>query len=205
MNTAHSTVSTQLLHANQLGTDEIARALSAISAHQVDYADIYCQRTAYESWHLEEGMVKSGSFQIDQGVGVRAVSGEKTAFAYADSLSPAVLRQAAEAVRTIGATGQERQVKLAGSASRQQVALYTPDNPIPGLDSAAKVALLNRVEQLAKAADPRIVQVMAGLTCEHDLIYLARLDGITAADIRPLVRLSITVVAKQGERREVGS
>ena len=110
MNTAHSTVSAQLLHANQLGTDEIARALSAISAHQVDYADIYCQRTAYESWHLEEGMVKSGSFQIDQGVGVRAVSGEKTAFAYADSLSPAVLRQAAEAVRTIGVAGQERQV-----------------------------------------------------------------------------------------------
>ena len=205
MNTAHSTVSAQLLHANQLGTDEIARALSAISAHQVDYADIYCQRTAYESWHLEEGMVKSGSFQIDQGVGVRAVSGEKTAFAYADSLSPAVLRQAAEAVRTIGVAGQERQIKLADSANRQQVALYTPDNPITGLDSAAKVALLNRVEQLAKAADPRIVQVMAGLTCEHDLIYLARLDGITAADIRPLVRLSITVVAKQGERREVGS
>ena len=205
MNTAHSTVSAQLLHANQLGTDEIARALSAISAHQVDYADIYCQRTAYESWHLEEGMVKSGSFQIDQGVGVRAVSGEKTAFAYADSLSPAVLRKAAEAVRTIGAAGQERQIKLTDSANHQQVTLYTPDNPIPGLDSAAKVALLNRVEQLAKAADPRIVQVMAGLTCEHDLIYLARLDGITAADIRPLVRLSITVVAKQGERREVGS
>ena len=168
MNTAHSTVSAQLLHANQLGTDEIARALSAISTHQVDYADIYCQRTAYESWHLEEGMVKSGSFQIDQGVGVRAVSGEKTAFAYADSLSPAVLRQAAEAVRTIGAAGQERQINLAGSAGRQQLALYTPGNPIHGLDSAAKVALLNHVEQLAKAADPRIVQVMAGLTCEHD-------------------------------------
>jgi len=108
-------------------------------------------------------------------------------------IQTAVLQQAAEAVRTIGATGQERQVKLAGSASRQQVALYTPDNPIPGLDSAAKVALLNRVEQLAKAADPRIVQVMAGLTCEHDLIYLARLDGITAAE-KILQELSCAVV-----------
>ncbi|OAM26909.1 MULTISPECIES: metalloprotease TldD [Eikenella] len=209
MNTIQQTVSSQLLHANQLGSAELSRALSAISAHHVDYADIYCQRTAYESWHLEEGMVKSGSFHIDQGVGVRAVSGEKTAFAYADSLNPAVLRQAAEAVRTIGAAGQERQIKLDGSGSfsgsRTQPALYAADNPILGLDSAAKVALLNRVEQLAKAADPRIVQVMAGLTCEYDLVYLARLDGRTAADIRPLVRLSVSVVAKQGERREMGS
>ncbi|MBH5329740.1 metalloprotease TldD [Eikenella sp. S3360] len=209
MNATQQTVSEQLLQANQLNSAELSRALAAISAHHVDYADIYCQRTAYESWHLEEGMVKSGSFHIDQGVGVRAVSGEKTAFAYADSLSPAVLRQAAEAVRTIGAAGQERQIRLddsgSFSGSRTQPALYAADNPIIGLDSAAKVALLNRVEQLAKAADPSIVQVMAGLTCEHDLIYLARLDGRTAADIRPLVRLSITVVAKRGERREMGS
>lgn len=204
MNTIQQTVSEQLLHANQLDAAELSRALAAISAHHVDYADIYCQRTAFESWHLEEGMVKSGSFHIDQGVGVRAVSGEKTAFAYADSLNLAVLHQAAEAVRTIGAAGQERQVKLDAS-SRAQPALYAAENPILGLDSAAKVALLNRVEQLAKAADPRIVQVMAGLTCEYDLVYLARLDGRTAADIRPLVRLSVSVVAKQGDRREMGS
>ncbi len=204
MNTIQQTVSEQLLHTNQLDAAELSRALAAISAHHVDYADIYCQRTAFESWHLEEGMVKSGSFHIDQGVGVRAVSGEKTAFAYADSLNPAVLHQAAEAVRTIGAAAQERQVNLDAS-SLAQPALYAAENPILGLDSAAKVALLNRVEQLAKAADPRIVQVMAGLTCEYDLVYLARLDGRSAADIRPLVRLSVSVVAKQGERREMGS
>lgn len=205
MSNIQKTVTEHLLHANQLDLAEIARALAVISSHKVDYADIYCQRTAFESWHLEEGMVKSGSFHIDQGVGVRAVSGEKTAFAYADSLNMEVLQQAATAVRTIASTGQERQIKLPDSAHSRHPALYTLDNPIIGLDSAAKVALLNRVEQLAKAADPRIVQVMAGLTCEYDLIYLARLDGRTAADVRPLVRLSVTVVAKQGERRETGS
>lgn len=198
------TVAEQLLHANRLHEHHLAAALAQIGSHRVDYADIYCQHTAFESWHLEEGMVKSGSFQIDQGVGVRAVSGEKTAFAYSDNLTAEALAQAARAVRTIGAAGQNRSADL-----RFQVAsvppLYDAANPITGLDSEAKVALLEKVERLAKAADPRIVQVMAGLTCEYEMVYLARLDGRVAADIRPLVRLSVTVVAKQGERREAGS
>ncbi|MCP2041811.1 TldD protein [Neisseria sp. HSC-16F19] len=199
----HTLVQQQLLAANGLADADFARALGLIGAHTVDYADIYCQRTAYESWHLEEGMVKSGNFHIEQGVGVRAVSGEKTAFAYADSLDVQALTDAATAVRAIGRAAQERTVAL--TPGRLAPAQYGSDNPIASLDAAAKVALLQKIEALAKAADPRIVQVMAGLVCEHDWIYLARLDGRSHADIRPLVRLSLTVIAQQGTRREQGS
>lgn len=203
MQAAYSTVQRDLLAANQLSPEILARNLALIGGHRVDYADIYCQRTAFESWHLEEGIVKSGSFQIDQGVGVRAVAGEKTAFAYADSLHPDSIRRSAEAVRAIAAAGQDAEAQI--PSPRYGKAVHAVANPIGSLDSAAKVALLNKVEALAKVADPRIVQVMAGLTCEYDLVYIARLDGKHSADIRPLVRLSVTVIAKQGERREQGS
>lgn len=203
MHNHYHTVSQDLLAANALSPEDLAQSLALIGAHHVDYADIYCQRTAFESWHLEEGMVKSGSFQIDQGVGVRAVSGEKTAFAYADSLNLDSIKRSAHTVRVIGAAGGAGEVRVPRVQRVQPV--HQSVNPIYSLDSAAKVALLNRVETLAKAADPRIVQVMAGLTCEYDMVYIARLDGRHAADIRPLVRLSVTVIAKQGERREMGS
>ena len=208
------TVRQDLLAANGLDAEELARSLALIGARHVDYADIYCQRTAFESWHLEEGMVKSGSFQIDQGAGVRAVSGEKTAFAYTDSLDADGIRRCAQTVRAIGAAGRDTRMErpsekfsdgLNGRGAKNAPRVHTAANPIHSMDAAAKVALLQRIETLAKAADPRIVQVMAGLTCEYDLIYIARLDGRHAADIRPLVRLSVTVIAKQGERREMGS
>ena len=203
MQQTYPTVRHNLLEANHLSPELLARSLSIIGGRKVDYADIYCQHTAFESWHLEEGIVKSGSFQIEQGVGVRAVSGEKTAFAYADSLCIDSINRSAHAVRVIGAGGGEQHIRVPAVKHGKQV--HSGFDPIASLDSAAKVALLNKVETLAKAADPRIVQVMAGLTCEYDLIYIARLDGRHAADIRPLVRLSITVIAKQGERREMGS
>ena len=203
MQNIFQTVSQDLLQANQIGAEEIAQSLAIIGAHHVDYADIYCQRTAYESWHLDEGIVKSGSFQIDQGVGVRAVSGEKTAFAYADSLTTDAIQRAAETVKVIGASGNTVPIRVPTPVFGK--AIHGAFNPIVGLDSAAKVALLQKVEQLARAADSRVVQVMAGLTCEHDMVYIARLDGKHAVDIRPLIRLSLTVIVKQGNRREQGS
>ena len=201
-NTFH-TVSQNLLYSNGFDADELAKSLAIIGSHHVDFADIYCQRTAFESWHLDEGIVKSGSFQIEQGVGVRAVSGEKTAFAYADSLTSDAIKRAAHTVKVIGAAGNTAPVCVTTPVLGQSV--HGVFNPIHTLQSAEKVALLQKVEQLAKSADPRIVQVMAGLTCEHDMVYIARLDGKHAADIRPLVRLSIIVIAKQGDRREQGS
>ena len=188
----------------------LAKALGAIATHRIDDADLYFQYTRSEGWSLEEGIVKSGSFGIDQGVGVRAVAGEKTAFAYSDDISEAALMDAAHTVRTIAASGQSRKVKV---GTKQKVAgsrlLYAPMDPIATLDSTQKVALLEKVEKLARAKDPRVVQVMAGLAGEYDVVMVARADGTLAADVRPLVRLSVTVIAEQtvdGEvRREVGS
>jgi TldD protein len=190
----------------ELGEAAIAKALATIGEHRVDDADLYFQTTRHEGWSLEEGIVKSGSFSIDQGVGVRAVAGEKTAFAYSDDLSEEALLDAARTVRTIAAAGQNKRVKLARAprVATSRV-LYAPTDPIATLDSTQKVALLERVEKLARSKDPRIVQVMAGLAAEYDVVLVARADGTRAADVRPLVRLSVTVIAEQDGRREVGS
>ncbi len=187
------------------GLDEthLARALAAIRAHRVDDADLYFQTTRTEGWSLEEGIVKTGAFSIDQGVGVRAVSGEKTAFAYSDDISEASLLDAAHTVRSIAAAGQSARVRAAKVARSH--ALYPQLDPIATLDSTAKVQLLEKVEQLARARDPRVAQVMAGLASEYDVVLIARADGTLAADVRPLVRLSVTVIAQQGPRREMGA
>jgi TldD protein len=189
-----------------LSESVLARALATIGEHRVDDADLYFQYTRHEGWSLEEGIVKSGSFSIDQGVGVRAVVGEKTAFAYSDDLTEAALMDAARTVRTIAAAGQSRRVKLGTTpkvaASRT---LYAATDPIATLDSTQKVALLERIEKMARARDPRVVQVMASVGGEYDVVLVARADGTRAADVRPLVRLSITVIAEQNGRREVGS
>ncbi|MDE2145960.1 MAG: metalloprotease TldD, partial [Burkholderiales bacterium] len=193
-----------------LSEASIAQALATIGEHRIDDADLYFQTTRHEGWSLEEGIVKSGSFSIDQGVGVRAVAGEKTAFAYSDDLSPESLLEAARTVRTIAAAGQHRRVKV-GRAPRIAASrvLYAPTDPIATLDSTQKVALLEKVERLARAQDPRIVQVMASLGAEYDVVLVARADGTRAADVRPLVRLNVTVIAEQTVagvlRREVGS
>ena len=182
----------------------LAKALTLIGEHRVDDADLYFQLTRHEGWSLEEGIVKSGSFSIEQGVGVRAVAGEKTAFAYSDDLTEAALMDAARTVRSIAAAGQGRRVKVGASRAAASRTLYAATDPIGTLDSASKVALLEKVERLARSKDPRIVQVMAGVAAEHDVVLVARADGTRAADVRPLVRLSVTVIAEQGGRREVG-
>ncbi len=189
------------------GLDEshLWRVLAEIKAHRVDEADLYFQYTRSEGWSLEEGIVKTGSFSIDQGVGVRAVSGEKTAFAYSDDISEAALLDAARTVRSIGLARTNARSKVGTAKIARSRALYGPTDPISTLDSVTKVALLGKVETLARAKDPRVVQVMAGLAMEYDVVMVARADGVLAADVRPLVRLSVTVIAEQKGRRESGS
>ncbi len=189
------------------GLDEthLARALAEIRAHRVDDADLYFQYTRSEGWSLEEGIVKTGSFSIDQGVGVRAVSGEKTAFAYSDDISQASLLDAARTVRSIASAAQSGRVKVAPRKIATSRSLYPGIDPIASMDSTAKVALLEKAERQARAKDPRVAQVMVGLASEYDVVLVARADGTLAADVRPLVRLSITVIAEQNGRREVGS
>ena len=194
-----------LLEPYGLDESHLSHALAQIRTHQVDDADLYFQYTRAEGWSLEEGIVKTGSFSIDQGVGVRAVSGEKTAFAYSDDISMAALLDAARTVRTIAASGGNKSVQIPKHSVPGTRSLYSEHNPIASLGSAEKVALLEKIEKMARAKDPRVVQVMAGLASEYDVVLIARADGLLAADVRPLVRLSLTVIAEQGPRREVGS
>jgi TldD protein len=194
-----------LLEPFGLNETHLARALAEITAHAVDDADLYFQYTRSEGWSLEEGIVKTGSFSIDQGVGVRALSGEKTAFAYSDDISEASLLDAARTVRSIAAAGGNGRRRVGEKKIAGGRTLYQGLDPIATLDSTAKVQLLERTEKKARAKDPRIVQVMAGLASEYDVVMVARADGTLAADVRPLVRLSVTVIAEQNGRREMGS
>lgn len=194
-----------LLEPFGLTTAHLHQALAEIRSHGVDDADLYFQATRNEGWSLEEGIVKTGSFHIEQGVGVRAVSGEKTAFAYSDDLSWDSLLDAARTVRSISGQGQAKKVKVNASKVAKSRSLYADVDPIASMDSTAKVALLEKVERLAKAKDPRVAQVMAGLAAEHDVVLVARADGTLAADVRPLIRLSVTVIAEQNGRREMGN
>lgn len=189
------------------GLDEshLLKALGTMFTHKVDYADLYFQFTKSEGWSLEEGIVKTGSFSIDQGVGVRAVSGDKTAFSYSDEISMLALYDAAVATRTIARQGAGK-IKIASNMQQSGGrSLYLPNDPLTSLDASAKVQLLERIERMARNKDPRVVQVMAGLAAEYDVVLVARSDGVIAADIRPLVRLSVTVIAEQNGRREVGN
>lgn len=186
------------------GLDEshLHKAMGSMFSHKVDFADLYFQFTKSESWSLEEGIVKSGSFSIDQGVGVRAVSGDKTAFSYSDEISERALLEAAEATRTIARQGAGK-VKLARQLNQVGGrSLYLPNDPLTSLQATEKVALLEKLEKIARAKDPRIVQVMASLVGEYDVVLVARSDGVLAADVRPLVRLSLSVIVEQNGRRE---
>ena len=201
--TSLATAKSILLDPWGLSESDMARALGEIFTHKVDYADLYFQYTRSESWSLEEGIVKTGSFSIEQGVGVRALSGEKTAFAYSDTLSPEALLSSARVVRTIARQGAGRQKVMTGHAAPGHD-LYAAIDPVNTLSAPEKVALLERIERMARAADPHIVQVMAGLGAEYDVILVAGSDGRLAADVRPLVRLSLTVIAERNGRREMG-
>jgi len=202
-NSALAQAESLLLAPFSLGEGDLTRTFGQILTHQVDYADLYFQYSRSEAWSLDEGIVKSGSFNIDQGVGVRAISGEKTAFAYSDDISSRALGDAAIAVRAIAAAGQSGKLPALkhGAAARQ---LYVPHDPIASLPAEAKVKLLERLEGFARALDPRVLQVMASLAGEYEVILVAGSDGRLAADIRPLVRCSISVIVEENGKREQG-
>ena len=180
----------------------LSQVIASIHERDVDFADLYFQHARFESWSLEEGIVKAGSFSIDRGVGVRAVAGDKSAYAYSDDISPAALDEAAAAVRAIGRQGQSASAPVARRGGARS--LYRAGDPVGSLDEAAKVALLERLERMARARDPRVAQVMASLAAEQETVLIARSDGEIVADVRPLVRVSITVIVEENGRREQG-
>ena len=193
-----------LLTPHGLAPHQLERVFGQLFGNHVDYADLYFQYARSEAWSLEEGIVKSGSFNIEQGVGVRALAGEKTAFAYSDDISRAALQAAAGTTRAIAAAGARRQAPIL-RRSRQTPALYAANDPIASLDDTAKVKLLERLEAMARAADPRVTEVMAHIAGTWEVVLVARSDGRMAADVRPLVRVSITVIMHEHGRREQGS
>ncbi len=188
------------------GLDEthLQHTLATIFEHRADYADLYFQYTRSESYALEEGIVKSGSFGIDQGVGVRAVSGERTAFSYSDDISLEALLGAATTVRSIARSGASRTVPAKRLKTQRQRALYGAIDPVASATATDKIRMLEQVERYARACDPRVKQVMANIASEYDVVLVASSDGRIAADVRPLVRVSVTVIAEEHGRREQG-
>ena len=192
-----------LLSPSGLQLTDIDELMGRLAGNKIDYADIYFQHSRQEGWSLEDGKVKSGSRSTDQGVGLRAVSGEKTGFAYSDALNFSALEKAAEAARSISNHGGG--ISQIPFKARTAPALYSTADPLTSLASEDKIKLLQLVEAEARASDPRVSQVMASLASVHDVVLVARSDGEMVADVRPLIRLNITVIAEQAGRREQGS
>ncbi len=192
-----------LLAPTGLGDTELSRVLDQLMQPGIDSADLYFQLSRSESWALEDGIVKEGSHSIEQGVGVRALSGEKTGFAYSDEIVLPALTQAAQAARAIARSGQ--QTSLAAWQGRAGHQLYVPLDPLSTLDETAKVQLMEMLDREARKFDPRVQQVMVSLASTHDVVLIAGSDGTLAADVRPLVRLNVSVIVEQNGRREQGS
>ncbi|MCL2075444.1 MAG: metalloprotease TldD [Betaproteobacteria bacterium] len=195
----------RLLTPYGLAMPDLERALAGIMAQGADDADLYFQYSRAESWSLDEGIVKAGSFGIDQGFGARAVSGEKTAYAYSDDIGQAALESVSAHVRAITSAGGDACLPVCLAASPLPLPLYGSLDPIASLAAAEKVRLLERLEAFARAEDTRVLQVMASLAGEWETILIARADGHLAADIRPLARVSVMVVVEADGRREQGS
>jgi TldD protein len=193
---------TQLLLPAGLDEDRVARVLGEVMGHAVDYGDIYFQQTREESWALEDGIVKDGAHSIEQGVGVRALAGEKTGFAYSDEVMLPALLEAAHAARAISRTGSGGSVQ-AWHATRAHP-LYPALDPVESLADDDKVRLLEQIDREARRLDSRISQVMASLSASHDTILVMSSDGTLAGDVRPLVRLNVSVIIEQDGRREQG-
>ena len=197
-----SNVMSEVLAPAGLDEGHLNRALGSINLRDVDAADLYFQVSRQESWSVEDGKLKEGSFNLGQGVGVRAVSGEKTGFAYSDELLPRSLEQAAQAARAISSQGDSQSVKIAPVGPPK--ILYSSVDPITSISDERKTQMLAEIDAATRKLDNRISQVMISLSSVQDLILIAAADGTLAADIRPLVRLNISVILEENGRREQG-
>jgi TldD protein len=192
-----------LLDPAQLDEGTLEKVMHNMLGHAIDYADLYFQTSKHESWVLEDGIVKEGQHNIEQGVGVRAISGEKTGFAYSDEILLPALSNAAEAARAIARQGQDKQ--LQAWQNQHITPLYSSDDPLAVLSAQQKIALLRSVDEEARKQDPRVKQVIVSLAGVHEVILLMASDGTLSADVRPLVRMNVNVIAEHKGRREQGS
>lgn len=191
-----------LLDPAGLTENQLHKVIDQLASRNIDYADLYFQSTYTESWVLEDSIIKGGSFNIDRGVGVRALSGEKIGFAYADDIVMLALEQAATAARSIAKQGSEQAIKAYHKVPGHE--LYLPTNPLHSLSETDKVSLLQRIDSYIRKKDTRIIQVNISLLGEYETILVMGSDGHLGADVRPLVRLNVSLIVEQNGRRESG-
>lgn len=185
-----------------LDASGLERSFGALLGPGIDFGDLYFQHSRRESWTVEDGIVKDGAHSIEQGVGVRAISGEKTGFAYSDEINGEALLGAARSARAIARDGSAQAPRALVRGSGRS--LYRSDDPIDSVSNQTKVEALRTLDQLLRAADPRVRQVVVSLNGVLDTVLVARSDGVLAADVRPLVRLNVQVIVEQNGRRESG-
>ena len=192
-----------LLKSKGISFADLEETVFNLLSREVDYGEVFVQSTRSESFGVEDGIVKDGAFSVDAGIGVRALAGEKTGFAYSEDIRLDGLQQAAKAARSIAKKGASRKAPAFNATAHP--ALYEGVDPISSLSDAEKVVLLRQVDMVARAEDSRVKEVNVRISASHESMLIMASDGTLAADIRPLVRLDVSVIVQQGERRERGS
>lgn len=192
-----------ILDPGNISFSDLDKIMHKITKNNVDYADLYFQYSKNEFWSIEDGAVNNGTYSIDQGVGIRSISGEKSAFTYSDDININALDEACKIVNAIKNQGQSNNIPLKTSKNCNQ--LYSASNPLDSLDGLSKIKLLEKLEQIARSLDPRIKKVSASLAAQYEIILIKNFYGQLIEDVRPLVRLSISVIAEADEKREQGS
>jgi len=196
-------VERELLADSHIDESILTKTIETIYQRQIDFADLYFQSSCHESWMLEDGIVKEGSYNIERGVGVRAISGEKTGFAYSDDISAEALLKAANAAKGIAHAGKSASIQAFKRQSK--IEIYGEIDPLESLTQEQKISLLHEVEAHARSADKRVSQVIVSLSGVLEKVLVAASDGTFATDIRPLVRLNCSVLVEDNGKRERGS
>jgi len=196
-------IAQQLLAPVGMEVRDLDKTLGLLSSRSIDQADLYFESSQSESWILEDGIVREGSHNIEQGVGVRAISGEKTGFAYSDEIILPALTSAAKTARAIAVHGQEGKLQI--KEQKNITPLYSAGNPLDSITTEDKLSILKKIDKSARTRDPRVFQVIASLSGQYTRVLVAGVDGTFSADIRPLVRLNVNVIVEQNNRRETGN
>ncbi|MFM1593636.1 MAG: metalloprotease TldD [Woeseiaceae bacterium] len=197
-----NTVKSTILESAQLHEADISKIVESIHSKGIDIADLYFQVNRQESWAMEDGKIKEGAFSLDKGVGVRVVSGDKTGFAYSDDLSLSAIKEAANATQSIARHGKSTSLKIA--SFKQTKERYSAIDPLNSISDQDKIDLINELNDSARQIDQRIEQVNISLSSNQDMILIATANGPLLADIRPLVRLNVSVILEKNNRREQG-
>ena len=195
-------VENNLLRESNLSRDDLTKALALIHQNNVDYADLYFQSSYHETWMLEDGLVKEGSYNIERGVGVRAVSGDKTGFSYSDAINLEALTQASSAAKSIAKAGENKQVEI--FTEKKHAIQFEAVNPISSLPDSKKIELLHQIEDYIRQLAPEASQVISSISAVYEEVLVAASDGTFATDSRPLIRMNCSVLLEKNGKRERG-